>query len=390
MKTWKSTEGERPHTVTVYEREPGGVLYMRIWDPRLEACRRKSLEHRDKKLARRQARAEAVNLAAGRSDLKEGKVTLAQVFALYLEHKSPRKKTDGERKTDERRAEMWTRFLSGKTDPHGITLAKWEEFIDARLSGRINSRGELADQPKVIGARTVESNLKWLRWVFNWAVMWRIPGGGHLLHENPVRGFDIPTEKNPRRPVASHIRYETIRAVTDRFSYLSELFDLVEETGRRINAVCQLRYSDLRLDDRAPLGSIHWPGETDKMGHETLAPLSQIARSAIDCVLRERPGIGDAYLFPSPKDPSKPISRHLAAKWLRKAEKLAGVEPLQGSLWHAYRRKWVTERKHYPDVDVAAAGGWKTPETMKLAYQHADAETMVTVVTEPRRLREAH
>ena len=39
--------------------------------------------------------------------------------------------------------------------------------------------------------------------------------------------------------------------------------------------------------------------------------------------------------------------------------------------------------------DVAAAGGWKTPETMKLAYQHADAETMVTVVTEPRRLREA-
>ncbi len=49
----------------------------------------------------------------------------------------------------------------------------------------------------------------------------------------------------------------------------------------------------------------------------------------------------------------------------------------------------VTERKHYPDVDVAAAGGWKTPETMKLAYQHADAETMVAVVTEPRRLGEA-
>ena len=42
-----------------------------------------------------------------------------------------------------------------------------------------------------------------------------------------------------------------------------------------------------------------------------------------------------------------------------------------------------------PDVDVAAAGGWKNPETMKLAYQHADTETMVTVVTEPRRIREA-
>jgi hypothetical protein len=65
------------------------------------------------------------------------------------------------------------------------------------------------------------------------------------------------------------------------------------------------------------------------------------------------------------------------------------LEPLKGSLWHAYRRKWVTERKHLPDVDVAAAGGWKSVDTMKMAYQHADMDTMVTVVNEPRGLREA-
>ena len=394
MKTWKSTEGERPHTVTVYEREPGGVLYLRIWDPQLEACRRKSLDHRDKKLARRQARAEAVNLAEGHSDLMAGKIALHQVFALYLQHRSPRKKTDEERKTDERRAEMWTHFLGAKTDPHRITLAKWEDFIDARLSGRLNARGEPVDQPEAIRIRTVESNLKWLKWVFNWAVGWTTSDGRYLMRENPVRGFDIPTEKNPRRPYASHDRYERIRAVTDQVvtgsgrSHLSEIFDLAVETGRRINAICQLRYSDLRLDDGA-FGSIHWPADTDKMERESLAPLSQIARGAIDRVLRERPGIGDAYLFPSPKDSKKPMSRHLAAKWLRRAEKLAGEEPLQGSLWHAYRRKWASERKHLPDVDVAAAGGWKRPETMKLAYQHADAEMMFTVVTEPRRIREA-
>ena len=109
-------------------------------------------------------------------------------------------------------------------------------------------------------------------------------------------------------------------------SHLSEIFDLAVETGRRINAICQLRYSDLRLDDGA-FGSIHWPADTDKMERESLAPLSQIARGAIDRVLRERPGIGDAYLFPSPKDSKKPMSRHLAAKWLRRAEKLAGEEP---------------------------------------------------------------
>jgi integrase len=98
---------------------------------------------------------------------------------------------------------------------------------------------------------------------------------------------------------------------------------------------------------------------------------------------------GTLYLFPSPGDPAKPITRHLAAKWLRRAEKLAGVEPLQGSLWHAYRRKWASERKHLPDVDVAAAGGWKTIDTLKHAYQHADTETMFKVVSEPIRIREA-
>ena len=69
-------------------------------------------------------------------------------------------------------------------------------------------------------------------------------------------------------------------------------------------------------------------------------------------------------------------------------EKLAKLEPQKGSKWHAYRRKWATERKHLPDVDVAEAGGWKTLETLKTAYQQADAETMLLVVLEPRKLRD--
>jgi hypothetical protein len=81
------------------------------------------------------------------------------------------------------------------------------------------------------------------------------------------------------------------------------------------------------------------------------------------------------------------MSRHLADKWLRRAERLAGLEPQRGSLWHAYRRKWATERKHHPDVDVAAAGGWRSLQSLKTAYQRADAVTMLRVVVEPRSLR---
>ena len=98
--------------------------------------------------------------------------------------------------------------------------------------------------------------------------------------------------------------------------------------------------------------------------------------------------IGSTPLFPCGDDLQKAMSRHMAARWLRTAEKLAELEPQNGSLWHAYRRKWATERKHLPDVDVAEAGGWKTVETLKTAYQHSDPETMLRVVLEPAKLRE--
>jgi hypothetical protein len=67
---------------------------------------------------------------------------------------------------------------------------------------------------------------------------------------------------------------------------------------------------------------------------------------------------------------------------------MAGLRPQKGSLWHAYRRKWATERKHLPDADVAAAGGWKNTISLKTAYQQADPETILKVVMEPGELRE--
>lgn len=69
------------------------------------------------------------------------------------------------------------------------------------------------------------------------------------------------------------------------------------------------------------------------------------------------------------------------------AERLAGVPKQEGGLWHPYRREWATERKHLPDVDVAAAGGWSDTTSLKTAYQHADPETMYTVVTSAKELR---
>jgi hypothetical protein len=108
----------------------------------------------------------------------------------------------------------------------------------------------------------------------------------------------------------------------------------------------------------------------------------------IDQLLVERPLIGATYLFPAPNHPDMPISKEVAGAWLIKAEQLAGVEKHKGSLFHAYRRGWATARKHMPDVDVAAAGGWSDLSSLKTCYQHADEATMFAVVSQPMQLRE--
>lgn len=252
-------------------------------------------------------------------------------------------------------------------------------------------------------ARPVEADLNWLRWLCNWATEWQDDGGRHLMRENPLRGFTPPSEKNPRRPVASSGRYEKLRAVADwvmmeirwdghrhkRRSYLPEILDIVAGTGRRITAVCSLRAEDLRLSatPEAPHGAIRWPADTDKLGRETTVPISPMVRAALIRTLEGR-GIAAGYLFACPIDATRPVNKDLTREWLRRAERLAKLEPQRGSAWHAYRRGWATARKHLPLPDVAAAGGWKGIEALQRCYLHADDATMLSVVMSGSELRE--
>ena len=164
-------------------------------------------------------------------------------------------------------------------------------------------------------------------------------------------------------------------------SFFSEFFDIISETGRRLSAVRQLRYSDLHLerDETQPEGAILWPGATDKQGLERYSPLTERSRAAIDRVLARRPVIGDALLFPSPKNPLVAISADRLREWLKKAEELAGLEPQRRTLWHAYRRAYVTRltEANVPDAFIAAAGGWKDANTLRACYQVPDKENIL-------------
>ena len=66
----------------------------------------------------------------------------------------------------------------------------------------------------------------------------------------------------------------------------------------------------------------------------------------------------------------------------------AKLPKLRGGLWHPYRRKWATERKHLPIRDVAAAGGWNDTETLLTCYQQPDGKTLLAVMSESTKVRD--
>jgi len=72
-KKWKYAVGEKGGTVTVYEREVGGLLYARAFDRALRSgkggYRCLSLGHRDRHRAKAYALDQAAKLQKGRDDL---------------------------------------------------------------------------------------------------------------------------------------------------------------------------------------------------------------------------------------------------------------------------------------------------------------------------------
>ena len=112
-------------------------------------------------------------------------------------------------------------------------------------------------------------------------------------------------------------------------------------------------------------------------------------RAAVLAVQERNPVIGGAPLFPAPLRASRSWTRHHAKDLFERAEAAAGLEPLEGSDFHAYRRAWATARKHLPLKDVAKAGGWRLTETFLRCYTQADEATMSAVVSETRKVRTA-
>lgn len=402
---WSYSAGHPPHTVRVYERSDSSNIYVATWDAENEREVKRSLRHADREKAKALADDLAPQLRKGERRAERGDTTVRRIFRLYREHRVP-DKSEKVQKGDDRRLNRWKTYLGPGFDLTKLSRREWDSYKRKRASGEINAKGKAVSEPNkrsAVGTRTVEKDLRFLRSVCRWAMDFR-DGNAMLLDRDPTRGLEIPKEKNPKRPIATHDRVDAVRKVyrdvTMRLerggkretveSYLPEVFEIVVGTGRRIGAVCKLKQEDLDLErtPKTPHGAIVWSEDTDKMGKRWRCPISERVRTALESARRKRRAVGPGYLFPSPGDPKEPVRYEEVSAWLREAETLAKLEPMDGGLWHPFRRLWATSRKELPDVDVARAGGWSSLQALQDAYMQPDDETMLRVVEHEAELRE--
>jgi integrase len=372
-KCWSRTLGAKRGTrVRVYERSPGSTLYCAVWVAG-KGVRRASLKHDDKARALQQA----MELACARSNgekpvVMRKPVTLGALCARYLAEN--RHSRDGCLKAEKyrRECEGISRYLCGffgaNCTSDTITPDRISQYARARRAGLVNGRK--------VRTRSIQRDLVFLKSVFGWA-LGVYENGAFLLDRNPLAGYRIPRENDPKRPVIPVEIFSKLLEKSDEVNpRLRLLLVLMESTGRRLGSVLGLRWDDLDFEKR----EIRWRAELDKRRRTWVTPMPAVATDALVAERKKNPAIGAGLLFPSRKNPSRQITAHLASYWLKRAFEIGNLQEPAGTLWHGFRRKWATERRHFPLKDVTTAGGWSDVQTMITCYQRPDAEMMRAVV----------
>lgn len=396
-KPWSKTIEESGVLVRIYERAAGGVLHRDVRQGD-DSRDRKSLGHRDRELAESQARALLRRLVELRYAGQTSALTLGQLEILFMQHRGPLL-TATRRRTVKSMLVLLLGHFGREYPVIDLSQHAVDAYAAARASGRLKSKRHRG-KAEGVRAGTVRNELHLLRSMLVWAQGYRSQGR-RLLSLDPLVGISLPVEKNMKRPIATEERYQallTVAGAADSKGRFRTVLVLARHTGRRINAIVNLKTSDvlrskdhmlgalggagmdLKFADAWPNGAIRWPATTDKLGFETLSPINRAAREELDRYLRENPRVGDAPLFSATEDPGQCVHKELARYWLNRAEKLAKLPRLERGGYHTFRRLWASERRHLPAQDVAAAGGWRSIEVMRSSYQQASAEMVQSVV----------
>lgn len=322
-------------------------------------------------------------------------VTLRQLFAVYFRDRVPQMRDDWQQASQARR-ELFEACFGPDTKVADIDQADVDRFVHLRTTGKLFPEGQTAAR-KAVTVGTANADLSWLRTAIRWGKRRKVDGEW-LIRENPLERLTLPgSNRNQRRPVASHARYLATRDKADKVDpkgRIRAMLAIARYTGRRIRAICALKASDVlwtteevaealasmgadvRLAEHYPHGALRWSEDADKIGQAWITPISPDLRGELELYRSRRAAIGDAPLFPAPRKKGAHFQADLAGKWLVDAEKKAELPKLAGGRWHPYRRLFATELAHVPPKTAAMLGGWKNPATMQRLYQHPSGESL--------------
>ncbi len=399
--SWTRSLGHRGARVRLFQKTKDGVFYREVHVPdagRDQAC----LHTRDRAEAQRLGEALLAALLdkerppAPRADPP---VLLGDLVARY-QRECPMYLDNDEhsRRTAVSHAAVLVGFFGADFDVRRLTVNDTTRFATKRRAGGIAYTAadgtEKVTEP--VRQRSVHAGLSLLRTLLLWACTVPTADQGRWLRRNPLEGVRFEREQSPKRSTATWDQYEATRTAVEKLAAeggtdaerlkwirLQFALWLAEALGRRRGSIVGLRWEDIDLGRRV----IVWRAESDKKGKRWVSPLSD------DHVVRLeqfRQALGGAAgpVFPRAGDPTRPVPPEMLSQWLLDAERAGGIEKLDGSLWHAYRRKWASERMHHPIKAVAQAGGWSDVGTLISCYQQPDEEAVLAVLNEARKRRD--
>lgn len=375
---WSYSAGERGRNrVRVYDRGSRG-MYADYDDNGVRVRTRLG------QIGQEKAKQYADDLAAKfrRGEARPTRLTLKSLFEMYEREITQQKGTAGTRQHDRTCAKMMLAFLGADTDPGKLSRTQWDRFIAARRTGIV--RPASVKKPRRVGERAIQYDLKYLSAVLNWATVASDGRGGPLLERNPCRGFPLPVERNPKRPVCTDDLYEALTGVANQVHPLvNPLLVLCRETGHRIGSVRQLRWSDVDLD-RA---TVTWQAATDKEGRTHTTPLTLAAVATLQTLRRSTNAPFDGWVFPSPVVPDAPCSRHVVRDWWERIAKLAKVPTGQRIGWHSLRRGFATAMRDASPKELTDLGGWADYSTPLKIYIAPDLDAQRAAFATRRTLR---
>ncbi len=395
---WTCSLGDRGLRVRLFQKRKCGTFHRAVWIPSVgEDQRPLGTDNRDEAL--RLGRLLLAELLKGEEkSAPREPLTLGRLWRRYSSECAEfLDNSERTREDSEARARVLLGYFGDDFQVADLSRDRQRAYERTRLAGGIVVvKGDDTLRTPKTRARSAEADVALLHTMLQWATTVRLPSGQFLLDRNPLAGVKRIREKNKKQPVATWERYEATVAAMQRLRADSDSDDerlrwvrmefalfIAERTGKRLGSIRQLRWEDFGFERHI----VYWRAEADKKGYKWEVPMPADFFEAVKAFRREIGAVA-GFVFAAPNAADGIMDRHLFDKWLSVAEKKAKLQKLDGSLWHAYRRKWAIERKHLPLKDVAAAGGWKDVSTLLEVYQQSDEESVLAVTSVTVKLRE--